>query len=186
LRTDIYSKLAEMRSAASNSPRAQEKSNEVHQADNPTLSHLEQEQDNFKERNVEAANAPSRSTYIRPEGRQQAKARRKMAAPDPSSIERRSLIDQIMQESTVPIYDRPTPAAPRQSEEGVDNDEAAAEAFKMQFLADMQMRVKRKPAGYQSAGSKGGSTSHGPKLGGSRKQRERMKAAQQASKNEKK
>lgn len=175
-----------MRSAATDLSQPREQRSEAHHADTPTPSRLEQQEEKLKDRSVEAANAPSRSTYIRPEGWQQAKSRRKTAAPDPSSIERRSLIDQIMRESTVPIYDHPKPAAPRKPEDGVDNDEAAAEAFKMQFLADMQMRVRRKPAGYPSAGSKGASTSHGPKLGGSRKQRERMKAAQQASKNEKK
>jgi hypothetical protein len=138
---------------------------------------------------AQSANAPSRSTYVRPEGRQAKARRRRPAEPDPNSIARGSLIDQIMRESDtgVPIF-APAPSAhPNLPDftsgtaaaegETVDNDEAAAQAFKEQFLKDMAAQTRRRPAGYSNAAAKG-VEARGPKLGGSRAQREKMRAAQ--------
>ena len=85
------------------------------------------------------------------------------------------MIDQIMKEGQVPIYDRPT-AASGQADDGLDRDAAAAAAFRAEFLAAAEERnLQRRPPAPPAAGA-----SLGPKLGGSRAQRERMKASEEA------
>jgi hypothetical protein len=61
----------------------------------------------------------------------------------------------------------------------LDPDAAAAEAFKAEFLAQAEARnlSRRQPAA--NAGSKG-EVASGPKLGGSRAARERMRVAEEA------
>lgn len=185
----VDSRLAEMRSASATPTNSTENAAPQSPTTQSTAQRAEREgkeAEYVAGRNTESADAPNRSTYVRPEGPQRSSSRRKPTRPDQGTIARSSLVDQIMQESTVPLYDRPIPDMPSYADDGTDNDEAAAAAFKKQFLADLEARTRRKPAGHSSAGSKGTSTSTGPKLGGSRSQREKMKAAQEASKNEKK
>jgi len=123
----------------------------------------------------EATSNTSNSTM-----RQHAKPRRPRPTRDVSDIARDSLVDQIMRESAVPLYDRSILATPHYAASGVDNDAAAAEAFKEQFLAELDEQKRRKPPA-PPAGAKGAApASNGPKLGGSRAQRERMKAAEAA------
>jgi hypothetical protein len=66
----------------------------------------------------------------------------------------------------------------------LDPDAAAAEAFKADFLAQAEARnlSRRQPAVNASAGSAGaaGAVPSGPKLGGSRAARERMRAMEEA------
>jgi hypothetical protein len=66
----------------------------------------------------------------------------------------------------------------------LDPDAAAAEAFKAEFLAQAEARnlSRRQPAVNASAGSAGaaGAVPSGPKLGGSRAARERMRAVEEA------
>ncbi|KAF2773657.1 hypothetical protein EJ03DRAFT_103143 [Teratosphaeria nubilosa] len=205
----VDSKLAEMRAPSTVRPTSNHRS--------PTLTpapveehayprhqlHQDQAQTTPSSRTVDAADAPSSSTYVRPTGWQQqqqqqpqrndgtnGKPRRKRHhEPDPSALARGSLIDQILQESTlgVPLYDTSTSttitAAATTTGDGVegDNDEAVAEAFKKQFLKDMESKIRRKPVGYSAAREKG-VESHGPKLGGSRAQRARMRKAQEEEK----
>lgn len=88
------------------------------------------------------------------------------------------MVDAIMRESQVPLYDQSTNAASsvNTGSAEMDNDEAAAEAFKAQFLEEMEQRKRRKPPAPPAAGQ----VSSGPKLGGSRSQREKMRALEEA------
>lgn len=84
------------------------------------------------------------------------------------------MVDQIMAESHVPLYDTgPTSSnasALQQAGTGEgETDEAVAEAFKRKFLADVEERsLRARPPAMPS------SHKTGPKLGGSRQQRGRM------------
>lgn len=123
-----------------------------------------------------------------PGARQPGRSRRSRPVRDANHVARDSLVDQIMRESAVPIYDRSTSDTPlqRPDEEGEDRDAAAAEAFKQQHFARLEENKKRKPPAPQPGErAKLIPTSHGPKLGGSRSQREKMKAMESARKNKK-
>ena len=114
------------------------------------------------------AQARSRRVYQRPTKRRQPKGR------DEADKARDSIIDQIMHESQVPHYDQSAPQG-RPGDEAEDNDAAVAEAFKADLLADLE-KQRRRPA-LKNAGA-----ATGPKLGGSRAQRERMRAIEEAKK----
>lgn len=85
---------------------------------------------------------------------------------------------------------KPDPSNPSVS--SIDNDAALAEAFKAEFLAEMEERsLRRRPApaapgtnaggsGSGAGGAGAGDGMTGPKLGGSRSMREKMRAAMQA------
>ena len=117
---------------------------------------------------------------------------RRPRAPSPSTLARASLIDQIMGESKhTPHYTSPTAAATHNStststQDGVDPDAAAAAAFKADFLAQAEARnlSRRKPkvpaATTSGAAAAGAAPSSGPKLGGSRAARMRMREAEEA------
>jgi len=118
---------------------------------------------------------------------------RRPRAPSPSTLARASLIDQIMRESNhTPHYTPPTAASSSinptstTTQEELDPDAAAAAAFKADFLAQAEARnlSRRKPkaAAATTSGAAAGaaSTSSGPKLGGSRAARVRMRAAEEA------
>ncbi|GAB7324534.1 hypothetical protein MBLNU13_g08440t1 [Cladosporium sp. NU13] len=105
--------------------------------------------------------------------------------PSPSTTARATLIDQILRESNhTPHY---TPSTASSNSKGgtnnttLDPDAAAAEAFKADFLAQAEARnlSRRQPAANASAGAAGAASS-GPKLGGSRAARERMRAVEEA------
>lgn len=110
-----------------------------------------------------------------------AKLRRQRQPPARSEadVARDSMIDQIMREGQVPIYDRPDPTsvqAVQSTGAGLDRDAAAAAAFRAEFLAAAEERnLQRRPPAPPTVGG-----SLGPKLGGSRAQRERMKALEEA------
>ena len=119
---------------------------------------------------------------------------RRPRAPSPSTLARASLIDQIMRESNhTPHYTPPTTgtssANPNSTapEEELDPDAAAAAAFKADFLAQAEARnlSRRKPKAAATttsggAAAAGAAVSSGPKLGGSRAARVRMRAAEEA------
>ncbi|KAK6429547.1 hypothetical protein LTR95_014306 [Oleoguttula sp. CCFEE 5521] len=113
-----------------------------------------------------------------PKGRQ--RRRREPRPPSPSQVARDSLIDQILSESQSanPHYDplsaNPTPP-PGLTDSTLDNDTLAAMQFKAEFLAAAEERnlMRRPPANPSQA--------MGPKLGGSRAARDRMKAAEEAA-----
>lgn len=105
------------------------------------------------------------------------KPRRQPHERDASDIARDAMVDAIMRESQVPLYDQSSTAAkPNTGSSAIDNDEAAAEAFKAEFLAELEQRKRRKPPAPPATGQ----VSSGPKLGGSRSQREKMRALEEA------
>jgi hypothetical protein len=89
------------------------------------------------------------------------------------------MVDEILRESEIPMYDRKAAPKPIVDPEGLDNDEAAARAFKAEFLANLAQRTRRRAAA-APPGGKVEKTSSGPKLGGSRAQRGKMRALEQA------
>ena len=118
--------------------------------------------------------AQSRSTrvYQRPTKRKQPAQR------EQKDVARDSIIDQIMQESQVPLYDRSGSHTPA---DNVDNDAATAQAFKAQLLVEMEEQNRRRLAPRNPAVKDGSaSMQSGPKLGGSRSQREKMRAMEEA------
>ncbi|CAK4032183.1 Hypothetical predicted protein [Lecanosticta acicola] len=118
----------------------------------------------------------------------QPKRRRQPARRDDTSLARDAMVDEIMRESEIPIYARTsTPANPPNPPSGpaddFDADEAAAQAFKAEFLANLQQRRRRKPPPpppNSKAALQAAAASTGPKLGGSRSQRGKMKALEEA------
>lgn len=122
------------------------------------------------QRTIQQAQARSSRVYQRPTKRRAPPAR------DPTDVARDSMIDQLMNEAQVPIYDRSAIKAGLSDGGSGDNDAAAAEAFKAQLLADLEQN-RRKPSSRAKEG-----TATGPKLGGSRAQRERMRAMEEANK----
>ena len=123
------------------------------------------------------ANAPGQR-----KARDPPRPRRQPRPRDPRDVERDSLVDSILRESAIlPHYDH----SQSNAQTLYDNEDAAAEAFKAQFLTDMEERKRRKrpnPTAFSKTAQAKGTekTSHGPKLGGSRQQREKMKAAKAA------
>ena len=123
----------------------------------------------LRTKTFQEAQARSTRKYQRPTKRRQAPVR------DQSHVARDSLIDQILNESQVPIYDQSASKATisaGDNKDDVDNDAAAAEAFKAQLLADLEQNRKR---------MRTATASTGPKLGGSRSQREKMRALEEAA-----
>lgn len=93
------------------------------------------------------------------------------------------MIEQILGESQVPMYDQTSSApGPSTEDDGIDRDEAVEEAFKAEFLASLQERKRRRTAVEKSSASGKGTASvpSGPKLGGSRSQREKMRQLEEA------
>lgn len=171
----VDSKLAEMRSTAT----AQA---EIPSTDGNTGSSSGLEADSAlaaaestdtDERTFQSAQARSDRVYQRPAKR----PRRKKYERGDADIARDAYIDEFMQEAQVPMYDQPSSKGAANVDTGGDNDAATAEAFKAQLLQDMQNRRRRPP---KAASAQAVNTMSGPKLGGSRQQRERMRAMQEA------
>ncbi|KAK4556070.1 hypothetical protein LTR86_006766 [Recurvomyces mirabilis] len=168
----VDSKLAEMRCALSTNA-TDDEDNDV---DSPAAD---------EDGHLSGANPNQAPTSIVAQQRQRNGRRRKPRQPrprDPNDIARASLIDDIMKESSSSHYDRAAPQS-NASQPKADNEDTAAEAFKAQYLQDLAERHRRKPAApppfSKLAQAKANDrAAHGPKLGGSRSQRERMKAAQ--------
>lgn len=109
------------------------------------------------------------------------KQRRGPPQRDAHDIARDAMVDQIMRESQVPIYDHPNSKSHDKQSEDFDADEAAAAAFRAEFLLNLEgQQNRRRPAAppVQQRGAPPIPT--GPKLGGSRAQREKMKAIEEA------
>lgn len=124
---------------------------------------------------------PSQSQSQAPPDRNPLRRRgKKHRAPSPSTQARASLIDEIMRESNhTPHYTAPSSNPNSSDQTALDPDAAAAAAFKAEFLAQAEARnlSRRQPAVNSGAPA---AASSGPKLGGSRAMRERMKAAEEA------
>lgn len=123
------------------------------------------------ETTLQKAQERSRSVYQRP-------TKRRPPPPRPEhDIARDSMIDQLMGENQVPIYDRSMAHSRAHGAQGVDSDLAAAEEFKSQLLADLERNNKRRPPKIAATATTG------PKLGGSRAQREKMRALEESKTN---
>ncbi|KAK5733812.1 hypothetical protein LTR17_009364 [Elasticomyces elasticus] len=172
----VDSKMAEMRSATA-----------AMQSENGNASTHLQSRNAVKDADPTTANATTTDSAQQPRKNTYQRPRKRQPRPrDPKDVARESLIESIMKESTdasVPLYDRS--GLETASRETGDADDAAAEAFKAQFMQDMEEQNRRRPNPVpfsKVAQAKGADrTAHGPKLGGSRMQRERMKAAQAAA-----
>lgn len=109
------------------------------------------------------------------------KSRRGPLERDAHTIARDAMVEQIMRESQVPIYDQSSSKTQDLRPEGFDADEAAAEAFRAEFLLSLQERQSRRRPAAPPAQQRGAPpVPTGPKLGGSRAQREKMKAIEEA------
>ncbi|KAK0253166.1 hypothetical protein LTR01_005639 [Friedmanniomyces endolithicus] len=176
----VDSKMAEMRSATPNSLQSGKLPSDTEAQRDGSLpiaqavASAATTSDNAQQRTA--------SNYRRPRTQ-----RRQPRPRNPDDVARESLVESIMRESgtaAAPLYDRPDTTTT--TRDTADTDDAAAEAFKTQFLQDMAAQNRRRPPNpvpfSKVALAKGADrTAHGPKLGGSRMQRERMKAAQAAA-----
>ncbi|CZT25758.1 uncharacterized protein RCC_11427 [Ramularia collo-cygni] len=109
------------------------------------------------------------------------KQRRGPPQRDAHDIARDAMVDQIMRESQVPIYEQSNSKANEVQPGDFDADAAAEEAFRAEFLRSLEeQQNRRRPAAppVQQRGAPPVPT--GPKLGGSRAQREKMKAIEEA------
>ena len=122
------------------------------------------------------SNAERNKDYLTRAQRKQQKALCRQPKRDEDDVVRDDMIDQIFREGQVPMYDQAQSNAATYSDEELDHDEAAARAFKAQFLADMEMQHRRKPPPSSTTTKGAAPASTGPKLGGSRSMREKMKA----------
>lgn len=124
--------------------------------------------------------AAQNKDYLTRSQRKEKKALRRRPTRDSEHVARDDLIDQILRESEVPMYDQGSTKAPNYDDYEGDHDEAAARAFKAQFLIDMENHKRRKPPPGSAAAKATAPVSTGPKLGGSRSMREKMKAIEAA------
>jgi len=149
----------------------------------PTLMDHEKEHDDEDIGPQDFSGSTAHSAQSRHKSTRNTKPRRRRHPPARSEadIARDTMIEQIMKESQVPLYDRPytqLQSAHAISDDQADRDDAAAAAFRAEFLAAAEERnLSRRAPAPPTVGA-----SHGPKLGGSRAQRERMKAAEEAAK----
>ncbi|KAK5115475.1 hypothetical protein LTR62_001134 [Meristemomyces frigidus] len=172
----VDSKLAEMRAASAIiTPNHNESIEDIDHSDEAMQT------------SVPSNATASKSVTQRRRNERRPPRRRQPRPTDPNETARASFIDDIMKESTLPHYDHAGHEVLTESK--VDNEDTAAEAFKAQYLQEVEARRrKRQPAPppfSKATQAKGAErTSHGPKLGGSRSQREKMKAARAAAENE--
>ncbi|KAI6792864.1 hypothetical protein KC332_g17299 [Hortaea werneckii] len=181
----VDSKLAEMRSAKQNAPTQPLVTLPEDLDAHPTIG-SEQRADSDSDGVAESkSESITNKTQMKADSRRPARPRRPPAVRDEKDVARDSLVDQILGESTVPHYDRPAASKqpPPPEDDNVDRDAAAAEAFKKRYLASIGVKRKRKVA--PPSGATRGATAistHGPKLGGSRSQRQKMKAMERQEK----
>ena len=104
-------------------------------------------------------------------------------------IKRDQLVEQVLRESRLEIYDEPVEAKPGDTDNGEGNtDEKIAEQFRQDFMDAMESRQRKRTAGQPKmpVGKPGEVGPKGPKLGGSRSaraaMRERELAEQQKAK----
>lgn len=181
----VDSKMAEMRSATSISTTAEtrhDRSNVPYGSSGTALRGRAGSEVESPVSHTSSSGTPT-SKLSQADSRPQPRKRRRQAVRNASDIARDSLVDEIMREAAVPLYDKPTSSSipVGADESGVDRDAAAAEAFKQQYIAQLEEKRKRKVAPPPGT-TKGpaAKTSHGPRLGGSRAQRGKMKAMEAA------
>ncbi|KXS95065.1 hypothetical protein AC579_2111 [Pseudocercospora musae] len=170
----VDSKLAELRSpkAASASKINENKG----QPESDILEPFQAEGSAQLEPKAPSSNAERNKDYLTRAQRKREKALRRHPKRDENDVVRDDMIDQIFREGQVPMYDQAQSNAAAYTDDDLDHDEAAARAFKAQFLADMEMKHRRKPPPSSTTTKRAAHASTGPKLGGSRSMREKMKA----------
>ena len=187
----VDSKLAEMRSSVA--PPSSDNSGQVSQSLVGATRQEDVTSDPQRDTDVPAlpANRPAPTSDSRTFQQAQSRSarayqrptkRRQLPPRDETDLARDSMIDQIMRGNQVTVYDRTASHTSRTvDDDSVDNDTAAAEAFKAELLADMERNTRRRPpVSSSSSTAKGaGSMQTGPKLGGSRAQREKMRAMEE-------
>jgi hypothetical protein len=93
-------------------------------------------------------------------------------------IKRDQLVEQVLRESRLEIYDEPVEAPPGDTNnEDLDTDEKIAEQFRQDFMDAMESRQRNRTAGQPKMpiGKAGEVGQKGPKLGGSRSARAAMR-----------
>lgn len=103
-------------------------------------------------------------------------SKRLQAKPTEADIARDQLVDQILKEGATNMYERPRVMSSSSGNGNVDNDVATAARFKAEFLSELEDKNFRKPLTQTST------PQTGPRLGGSRMVRERMKHAEEHAK----
>lgn len=91
---------------------------------------------------------------------------------------RDQLVEQVLRESRLEIYDEPAEALPGDNNtEDLDTDEKIAEQFRQDFMDAMESRQRNRTAGQPKmpVGKPGEVGQKGPKLGGSRSARAAMR-----------
>lgn len=104
-------------------------------------------------------------------------------------IKRDQLVEQVLKESRLEIYDGPESTPQGNPNEGMDTDERIAEQFRQDFMDAMESRQRHRTAGQPKmpAGGKPGEVGQkGPKLGGSRSARAAMREKELADQKAKK
>ncbi|WPH00392.1 Hypothetical protein R9X50_00321900 [Acrodontium crateriforme] len=184
----VDSKLAELNrseisTSASNilpEPKGQTVSSQQHDRtkSTPVVRTTQDEVEEVDLASFQSRSARPSSKHTRDTTKPPARTRRGAPSRGADDMARDAMVDAIMREAQVPLYDHSTSSAPvaNDNNQGIDNDEAIAEAFKAEFFADLARQQHRR----QPAPTAGGSAPNGPKLGGSRQQRERMKAYEEA------
>ena len=97
-------------------------------------------------------------------------------------VKRDKLVEEVMRESKLEIYDEP--------DEEVNNDDQAAddriaEQFRREFMDAISSRQKRAAQSKKSKGKEADDQPRGPKLGGSRSARAAMREREEAAKKKK-
>ncbi|KXT01303.1 hypothetical protein AC578_2696 [Pseudocercospora eumusae] len=170
----VASKLAELRSPKATS--ISKSSADEAQPESDSLKAVQGECSAKFEPKAPLSNAERNKDYLTRAQRKQQKALRRKPQRDDDHVVRDDMIDQLFREGQVPMYDQAQSNVATYSDDGLDHDEAAARAFKAQFLADLEMRNRRKPPPSSTSTKGAAPASTGPKLGGSRSMREKMKA----------
>jgi len=103
-------------------------------------------------------------------------------------IKRDQLVEQVLRESRLEIYDGPDTAEQSNANEGLDTDEKIAEQFRQDFMDAMESRRRNRTAGQPKmpTGKPGDVGPKGPKLGGSRSARAAMRERELAEQKAKK
>lgn len=104
-------------------------------------------------------------------------------------IKRDQLVEEVLRESKLEIYDDPADAPPGESNNGdLDTDEKIAEQFRQDFMDAMESRQRNRTSGQPKmpVGKPGEVGQKGPKLGGSRSARAAMRERELAEQKGKK
>jgi hypothetical protein len=104
-------------------------------------------------------------------------------------IKRDQLVEEVLRESKLEIYDDPADAPPGDSSnEDLDTDEKIAEQFRRDFIDAMESRQRHRTSGQPKmpVGKPGEVGQKGPKLGGSRSARAAMRERELAEQKGKK